>query len=134
MADALGMAHRIRDGDRAALRDSTAALPGRTARDAAARVATFLYGLVAYSVFLGTILYAIGFVTGLVVPKTIDTGTAPPTTEALIVNVLHLAQPDARRSHPRIRHRDRARPVWRHPGRGAGAPRRFAADRRSRCR
>ena len=66
----------------------TAALPGRTARDAAARVAAFLYGLVAYSVFLGTILYAIGFVTGLVVPKTIDTGTTVPLTEALIVNVL----------------------------------------------
>jgi protein-S-isoprenylcysteine O-methyltransferase Ste14 len=64
------------------------ALPGRTVRDTAGRVAAFLYGLVAYSVFLGTILYAIGFVTGLVVPKTIDTGTAAPLTEALIVNVL----------------------------------------------
>jgi len=63
------------------------ALPGRTVRDTAGRAAAFLYGVVAYSVFLGTILYAIGFVTGLVVPKTIDTGTTVPLTEALIVNV-----------------------------------------------
>src|SRR5712672_2369292 len=47
-----------------------------------------LYGLVAYFAFFGTILYAIGFVTGLVVPKTIDTGTASSATEALIVNLL----------------------------------------------
>src|SRR6267378_3910714 len=47
-----------------------------------------LYGLVAYFAFFGTILYAIGFVTGLVVPKTIDTGTESSATEALIVNLL----------------------------------------------
>src|SRR3981189_2716196 len=47
-----------------------------------------LYGLVAYFAFFGTILYAIGFVTGLVVPKTIDTGTESAATEALIVNLL----------------------------------------------
>jgi protein-S-isoprenylcysteine O-methyltransferase Ste14 len=52
------------------------------------RIIAFLYGLVAYLVFFGTILYAIGFVTGLVVPKTIDTGTVVPLAEALIVNVL----------------------------------------------
>jgi hypothetical protein len=48
----------------------------------------FLYGLVAYFTFFGTILYAIGFVTGLAVPKTIDTGTESSATEALIVNLL----------------------------------------------
>jgi protein-S-isoprenylcysteine O-methyltransferase Ste14 len=52
------------------------------------RFLAFLYGLVAYLVFFGTILYAIGFVTGLAVPKTIDTGTVVPLAEALIVNVL----------------------------------------------
>ena len=52
------------------------------------RFIAFLYGLAAYLVFFGTILYAIGFVTGLAVPKTIDTGTVVPLAEALIVNVL----------------------------------------------
>jgi protein-S-isoprenylcysteine O-methyltransferase Ste14 len=52
------------------------------------RFIAFLYGLVAYAVFFITFLYAIGFVTGLVVPKTIDTGTVVLMTEAIIVNLL----------------------------------------------
>jgi protein-S-isoprenylcysteine O-methyltransferase Ste14 len=52
------------------------------------RFIAFLYGLAAYLVFFATFLYAIGFVEGLVVPKTIDDGTAVPTAEALIVNLL----------------------------------------------
>jgi protein-S-isoprenylcysteine O-methyltransferase Ste14 len=48
----------------------------------------FLYGLVAYFTFFATILYAIGFVSGLVVPKTIDTGPDSSATEALLVNLL----------------------------------------------
>jgi hypothetical protein len=36
------------------------------------RIAGFVYGLAAYAFFLVTILYAVGFVTGLVVPKTLD--------------------------------------------------------------
>jgi len=52
------------------------------------RLLGFLYGLAAYLVFFGTILYAIGFVTGLFVPKAIDTGTVVPLAEALIVNLL----------------------------------------------
>ena len=46
------------------------------------------YGLAAYLVFFFAFLYAIGFVEGLWVPKTIDTGTVVPMTEALIVNLL----------------------------------------------
>src|SRR6266851_5705738 len=59
-----------------------------TAGNRILRFVGLLYGLVAYFAFFGTILYAIGFVTGLVVPKTIDTGTESSATEALVVNLL----------------------------------------------
>ena len=52
------------------------------------RFIAFLYGLASYVVFFVTILYAIGFVSGLVVPKTIDTGMVVPLAEALVVNLL----------------------------------------------
>jgi methanethiol S-methyltransferase len=52
------------------------------------RIIAFLFGLVAYLAFFGTILYAIGFVMGVAVPKTIDTGPVVPLAEALIINVL----------------------------------------------
>jgi methanethiol S-methyltransferase len=52
------------------------------------RFIALLYGLAAYLVFFLTFLYAIGFVEGLWVPKTIDTGTLVPMTESLIVNLL----------------------------------------------
>jgi protein-S-isoprenylcysteine O-methyltransferase Ste14 len=52
------------------------------------RFIAFLYGLVAYFAFFATILYAIGFVDDLAVPKTIDTGPTSPTAEALAVNLL----------------------------------------------
>jgi len=52
------------------------------------RIIAFLYGLVSYAAFFATILYAIGFVDGLVVPKTIDSGAAVSVPEALVVNIL----------------------------------------------
>ena len=52
------------------------------------RLIGFLYGLVAYLVFFVTILYAIGFVTGLAVPKTLDNGIAGEPIESIIVNLL----------------------------------------------
>jgi protein-S-isoprenylcysteine O-methyltransferase Ste14 len=55
------------------------------------RLLVFAYGTAAYALFLGTFLYAIGFVTGIVVPKTVDTGFAGPTAEALIINLLLLS-------------------------------------------
>lgn len=55
------------------------------------RSIAFLYGVAAYAIFLVTILYAIGFVSGLVVPKTIDSGAVGPIAEAVIVNLLLLS-------------------------------------------
>lgn len=52
------------------------------------KIIAFSYGLAAYLVFFGTILYAIGFVTGIGVPKTIDTGPVVPLGEALVINIL----------------------------------------------
>jgi methanethiol S-methyltransferase len=54
------------------------------------RIAIFLYGVVAYLAFLATFLYAIGFVAGAGVPKTIDSGAAAPLGEALLVDLLLL--------------------------------------------
>jgi len=51
------------------------------------RFTAFLYGAVAYFTFLFTILYAIGFVSDIAVPKSIDTGTKSPIFEALAVNL-----------------------------------------------
>ena len=53
-----------------------------------ARFIAFLYGVVSYVVFFVTFLYAIGFVSSLVVPKAIDSGVVVPMAEALIVNLL----------------------------------------------
>jgi methanethiol S-methyltransferase len=55
------------------------------------RILAFAFGLIAYGIFLGTILYAIGFVSGLVVPKSINTGPAGSVGEALLVNILILS-------------------------------------------
>src|SRR5450755_3173809 len=52
------------------------------------RFLAFIYGIVSYAIFFATFLYAIGFVSGLAVPKTIDTGTVVPIPEALIVDLL----------------------------------------------
>jgi protein-S-isoprenylcysteine O-methyltransferase Ste14 len=48
----------------------------------------FAYGLLSYAIFFVSFLYAIGFVSGLVVPKTIDTGTVVTNSESLIINIL----------------------------------------------
>ncbi|MBX3463871.1 MAG: isoprenylcysteine carboxylmethyltransferase family protein [Planctomycetes bacterium] len=52
----------------------------------ASRVLTLLYGTAVYTLFLGTFLYMIGFVAGVLVPKHIDSGPAGPLGTALLVN------------------------------------------------
>jgi protein-S-isoprenylcysteine O-methyltransferase Ste14 len=52
------------------------------------RFTAFLFGGVVYLTFLFTILYAIGFVSGLVVPKAIDTGAESGVFEAILVNLV----------------------------------------------
>ncbi|MFN2547313.1 MAG: methanethiol S-methyltransferase, partial [Myxococcales bacterium] len=55
------------------------------------RIIAFLYGLVCYTIFLVTFLYAIGFVSGLVVPKSIDSAPTAPLGVALLTNAVLLA-------------------------------------------
>jgi protein-S-isoprenylcysteine O-methyltransferase Ste14 len=54
---------------------------------AMSRVTYLLYGLLAYALFFAAILYGIGFVGNLVVPKGIDGGEAAPLSTAIAVNV-----------------------------------------------
>lgn len=55
------------------------------------RILAFLYGLVCYAAFLASFAYAVGFVSNLVVPKTIDSGTAGALAPTLLVDGLLLS-------------------------------------------
>lgn len=54
------------------------------------RVLSYAYGAVAYILFLGTFLYAIGFVGNLLVPKSIDSGPSSGIIAALAINTVLL--------------------------------------------
>lgn len=54
------------------------------------RALALAYGVAAYGVFLGTFLYAIGFVGNLVVPQSIDAAISAPLSEALMWDILLL--------------------------------------------
>jgi methanethiol S-methyltransferase len=51
---------------------------------------TAIYSIVCYVVFLGSFLYAVGFVGNVVVPKSIDSGPAAPLPEALAIDLVLL--------------------------------------------
>jgi protein-S-isoprenylcysteine O-methyltransferase Ste14 len=52
---------------------------------------SFLYGLIAYAACLGTLLYLIGFSGDLLVTRSVDSGPAATSAEALCINVLLLS-------------------------------------------
>ena len=54
------------------------------------RTIEFAYSIVVYVMFLGTFLYAVGFVGNLAVPKGIDDGAPGPLAVSLLVNALLL--------------------------------------------
>jgi protein-S-isoprenylcysteine O-methyltransferase Ste14 len=67
----------------------TAPHPASAARAEAfgPRIAALLYSSLVYAFFLGTFLYAMGFVNGVFVPKGIDDGAPRPLVESLAVNL-----------------------------------------------
>ena len=65
---------------------NTATSPISDTQNRATKLAVLVYGTAVYALFLPTFLYAIGFVTGLVVPKAIDDGAIGPVGIAILVN------------------------------------------------
>jgi len=55
-----------------------------------AKIAVFIYGLIAYLVFFLTFLYAIGFVGNVVVPKSIDSMGGAFSVSSLVIDALLL--------------------------------------------
>ncbi|MFQ5700209.1 MAG: isoprenylcysteine carboxylmethyltransferase family protein, partial [Acidobacteriota bacterium] len=54
------------------------------------RTLILIYGVFVYGIFLVTFMYAVGFVGGLIVPKSIDTGPTVSPAGALLLDALLL--------------------------------------------
>jgi protein-S-isoprenylcysteine O-methyltransferase Ste14 len=54
------------------------------------RIAVFAYGVVAYLFFFASFVYAVGFVGGFGVPRSIDSAATLPVWQALLINALLL--------------------------------------------
>jgi protein-S-isoprenylcysteine O-methyltransferase Ste14 len=55
------------------------------------KIAALIYGLAAYAFFVITTAYAVGFVSGIGVPKTIDSGAPSPLVAAFVIDLVLLA-------------------------------------------
>lgn len=54
------------------------------------KILVFLYGVVSYVMFLGTLLYVFGFIGNLFMPKSLDSGPVGPLGQALLIDTLLL--------------------------------------------
>ena len=54
------------------------------------RIASFAYGLISYAIFFCTFVYAAGFQSNLVVPKSIDNGPFTPLGQSIVINLILL--------------------------------------------